>query len=89
MSTTQAATTYIYSGGVGLTTSGGAQASGNMYIEVSAGSDFADADAFVLQEALLAAFPASWHLTNGDMPVTKMDTSSTQYVTDYTAKAFS
>ena len=89
MSTTQAATTYIYSGGVELTTAGGTQANGAMEIQVAGGSDFTDADAFTLQEALLAAFPASWNLTNGDMPVTKLDTSQTQYVTDYTTKTFS
>lgn len=89
MSTTQATNAYVYSGGANFTTPGGTQVNGAMEIQVNAGSDFTDADAFALQEAILAAFPASWNLTNGDMPVTKLDTSQTQYVTDYTDKTFS
>lgn len=89
MATTQQTVSYMLQGGVQGNTSGGTQYNGVVNLTITPGVDFTDADAFAIQEAILAAFPTSWTLSNLDLPLRKEGDALTTYATDYTAKTFS
>lgn len=85
MSNTQANTTYTLSCGAGFSTAAGTQCNGAIQLSISAGSDFADADLFEFQQALVGAFPAAWGVGIGDISAMKEDEEVTTYTTHATS----
>lgn len=85
MPTTQSTVVYFGDGQAEGTTPEGTQFNVVFGINVTAGSDFTDADAFAIEQAIVAAFPASWGVTSGAMPIARQDSTITGYRTNYTA----
>ena len=89
MSTSENVTSYTFSAGPGGTTSSGTSYNANIAITVAAGSDFNDAAAWALHDALAAAFPAAWGIQSTDISLYKAQDNDTQYAPNYAAKTFS
>jgi hypothetical protein len=85
MPATQSSTTYSLSCGTGWSTPAGTQVGGAIQLDITAGSDFTDADLFALQQALVTALPASWNVTLTDFSAMKLGQEFTTYVTNATA----
>ena len=85
MSTTENSLSYMISGSVQVMTAGGSQCNGAVNLSISAGTDVTDDQVAAIQQAIVAAFPAAWGVTNDYIGVTKQDASLTQYATDYTS----
>jgi hypothetical protein len=55
-----------------------------LYLNAVPGStDITDEIAGNIQQALVAAFPPSWGVTNGELPLAKTDQTTVSYATDY------
>lgn len=85
MSTTQSYVAYAINGGMNGTTPGGTQFNGVIEVSITPGSDLTDAEAIAIQQAVLAAFPAAWGLTDEDVQIGKTDSSLILFTTDYTS----
>lgn len=83
MSTIQAYTAYTVGGSVQVSTEAGTQCNGVIELSFTAGTDLTDADVFAIQQALIAAFPPAWGVTNGYIQAGKQGQSLTVYTTDY------
>ncbi len=86
MPSTQDITAYTVTGGAEGNTPGGTGYFANINMTITPGTDFADADAFAIFNAMLAAFPAGWNVTAPEsMNIQKGDTELTSYTTNYTS----
>lgn len=80
-----------YNIGVGAygTTEGGTSYSLTLSGQVSAGADFADADAWTLRDALLTALKSvGWDVADTAVSLSKVALNDTSYDTDTATKAF-
>jgi len=84
VSTTQSYTGYTINGTLEVTLPSGSQCGGIINLAVSAQNDITDDEVSALQQALVAAFPAAWNVTNDDITIQKQGQSITSYATNYT-----
>lgn len=85
MSATQTSLSYVISGSVQVMTAGGSQCNGAINLAILAGTDVTDGEVSAIQQAIVAAFPTAWGVTNDYISVAKQADVLTQYTTDYTA----
>jgi len=88
MSTTTEVVQYMMDSGVSVMLPDGSQCNGiiGLSFTPAAGSTvMTDAIVLAVQQALVAAFPESWGVTNNEMQIAKTDQTTVSYSTDYTS----
>lgn len=92
MSTSTEIVQYMTNGAIQVMLPDGSQCNGVIALTFTAApgsTDLTDAMVFSVQQALVAAFPSAWSITNSDIPISKTDGTTVAYTTDYAAKTFS
>jgi hypothetical protein len=88
MSTSTEIVQYMMNGAVQVMLPDGSQVYGvvELAFTPSPGSTvLTDSIVLTIQQAMVAAFPSAWGVTNGDLPINKTDTTTIAYATDYTS----
>lgn len=91
MSTSTEIVQYMTNGAIQVMLPDGSQCNGVIALSFTAApgsTDLTDSIVFSVQQALVAAFPSAWDITNGDIPVNKTDGTTIAYTTDYATKNF-
>lgn len=88
MSASQEVVQYGGDGAVQVMLPDGSQCNGvvALWFTPAAGSTAMTEDIIgAVQQAIVAAFPSSWGVTNADIPIVKTDQTTVTYTTDYTS----